>query len=187
MILARIVGTVVATRKDPRLVSNKLLVARPIDPQGKPEGHYLVAVDTAARGGSLAIDLDLRVHAPGHYQFFADVLAADGATPIGWITPHWTELAKGSSRVELSLFGKVLRDRGIPGPYVIANLRAVKRAGDVDEAAWWSDPRSFTTDRFALEDFSPEPWDGAERRDTIAALQASIAEQEAAERGAGQP
>lgn len=147
----------------------------------------LVAVDTAARGGSLAIDLDLRVHAPGHYQFFADVLAADGATPIGWITPHWTELAKGSSRVELSLFGKVLRDRGIPGPYVIANLRAVRRAGEVDEGAWWSDPRSFTTDRFALDDFSPEPWDGAERRDTIAALQASIAEQEAAERGAGQP
>ena len=36
MILARIVGTVVATRKDPRLVSNKLLVARPVDPRGKP-------------------------------------------------------------------------------------------------------------------------------------------------------
>ena len=32
MILAKIVGTVVATRKDERLVSNKLLVARPIDP-----------------------------------------------------------------------------------------------------------------------------------------------------------
>ena len=39
MILARIVGTVVATRKDPRLVSNKLLVARPIDPHGKAEGE----------------------------------------------------------------------------------------------------------------------------------------------------
>ena len=41
MILARIVGTVVATRKDPRLVSNKLLVARPMDPHGKAEGNYL--------------------------------------------------------------------------------------------------------------------------------------------------
>src|SRR5687767_1119301 len=46
MILARIVGTVVATRKDPRLVSSKLLVARPMDPHGKAEGNYLVAVDT---------------------------------------------------------------------------------------------------------------------------------------------
>jgi len=50
VLLAKIVGTVVATRKDPRLVSNKLLVARPIDPRGKTEGSYLVAVDTVDAG-----------------------------------------------------------------------------------------------------------------------------------------
>ena len=50
MLLAKIVGTVVATRKDPRLVSNKLLVARPVDPRGKPDGGYLVAVDTVDAG-----------------------------------------------------------------------------------------------------------------------------------------
>src|SRR3954464_13812940 len=50
MILAKVVGTVVATRKDERLVSNKLLVARPVDPRGKAEGAYLVAVDTVDAG-----------------------------------------------------------------------------------------------------------------------------------------
>jgi microcompartment protein CcmK/EutM len=50
MLLARIVGTVVATRKDPRLVSSKLLLARPVDPQGTLEGHHLVAVDTVDAG-----------------------------------------------------------------------------------------------------------------------------------------
>jgi len=50
MILAKIVGTVVATRKDERLVSSKLLIARPMDPRGKPEGSYLVAVDTVQAG-----------------------------------------------------------------------------------------------------------------------------------------
>jgi microcompartment protein CcmK/EutM len=50
MLLARIVGTVVATRKDPRLVSNKLLLARPVDPRGKAEGNYLIAVDTVDAG-----------------------------------------------------------------------------------------------------------------------------------------
>ena len=50
MLLARIVGTVVATRKDPRLVATKLLVAQPIDPHGKPEGASLVAVDTVDAG-----------------------------------------------------------------------------------------------------------------------------------------
>jgi len=50
MILAKIVGTVVATRKDERLVSNKLLIARPMDPDGKPEGLFVVAVDTVDAG-----------------------------------------------------------------------------------------------------------------------------------------
>ena len=50
MIVAKVVGTVVATRKDERLVSSKLLIARPMDPHGKPEGSYLVAVDTVDAG-----------------------------------------------------------------------------------------------------------------------------------------
>ena len=50
MVLGKVVGTVVATRKDPRLVSSKLLVVRPIDPRRKPEGNYLVAVDTVDAG-----------------------------------------------------------------------------------------------------------------------------------------
>ncbi len=50
MILAKIVGTVVATRKDPRLVSSKLLIARSMDPHGKSDGSYLVAVDTVDAG-----------------------------------------------------------------------------------------------------------------------------------------
>ena len=50
MLLAKIVGTVVATRKDARLESAKLLVARGMDPQGNPEGNYLVAIDTVDAG-----------------------------------------------------------------------------------------------------------------------------------------
>jgi microcompartment protein CcmK/EutM len=50
MLLGKIVGTVVATRKDPRLVSSKLLVVRPMDPRGKAEGNYLVAIDTVDAG-----------------------------------------------------------------------------------------------------------------------------------------
>jgi ethanolamine utilization protein EutN len=50
MLLARIVGTVVATRKDPRLVSHKLLLARAVDPHGTLEGSHLVAIDTVDAG-----------------------------------------------------------------------------------------------------------------------------------------
>lgn len=50
MLLAKIVGTVVATRKDERLVSTKLLLARPIDPADVAYGNHLVAVDTVDAG-----------------------------------------------------------------------------------------------------------------------------------------
>ena len=50
MILARVVGTVVATRKDEKLVGTKLLVVRAQDPHGNDEAALLVAVDTVDAG-----------------------------------------------------------------------------------------------------------------------------------------
>jgi ethanolamine utilization protein EutN len=50
MVLARIIGTVVATRKDPRLEGKKLLICRPLDPDGNSEKGYFVAVDTVHAG-----------------------------------------------------------------------------------------------------------------------------------------
>jgi microcompartment protein CcmK/EutM len=50
MILGRVVGTVVATRKDDRLMGAKLLVVRSVDPQGRDEAGYMVAVDTVDAG-----------------------------------------------------------------------------------------------------------------------------------------
>jgi len=50
MQLARVVGTVVATRKDPRLEGKKLLIVKIISPDGKEDGNYLVAVDTVDAG-----------------------------------------------------------------------------------------------------------------------------------------
>ena len=51
MLLARVVGNVVATRKDPRLEGRKLLVIQPVTPGGESKaGSYLIAVDTVGAG-----------------------------------------------------------------------------------------------------------------------------------------
>lgn len=50
MILARVVGTVVATRKDPRLEGFKLLILKPVSPDGKLDPNYVIAVDTVGAG-----------------------------------------------------------------------------------------------------------------------------------------
>ena len=50
MLLGRIIGTVVATRKDPRLEVKKLMICRLIDPDGQDEKGYVIAVDTVDGG-----------------------------------------------------------------------------------------------------------------------------------------
>jgi microcompartment protein CcmK/EutM len=51
MILARVVGTVVATRKDPRLEGQKLLIVQTVSPEGDVKANsYLIAVDTVGAG-----------------------------------------------------------------------------------------------------------------------------------------
>ena len=52
MILAKVVGTVVATHKDARLVGSKLLLVQPVLPDGEPRGAQLVAVDTVDAGAA---------------------------------------------------------------------------------------------------------------------------------------
>lgn len=61
MLLAKVIGTVVATRKDPRLEGRKLLIVAPLTPeeiekhgasaaQAAGKANYLVAVDTVDAG-----------------------------------------------------------------------------------------------------------------------------------------
>jgi microcompartment protein CcmK/EutM len=50
MQLARVIGDVVATRKDENLAGIKLLVVQPLTPDRKPSGRPLVAVDAVGAG-----------------------------------------------------------------------------------------------------------------------------------------
>ena len=50
MIIARILGSVVSTQKDPRLSGKKLLIVKPVNLDGTDQSGYLVAVDTVGAG-----------------------------------------------------------------------------------------------------------------------------------------
>jgi len=50
MIIARILGTVVSTQKDSRLVGKKLLIVRPLNLDGSDASGFTVAVDTVGAG-----------------------------------------------------------------------------------------------------------------------------------------
>ena len=56
MRLARVIGVVVATRKDPALDGAKLLLTQPVDRDGRPAGPSHLAVDSVGAGvGDLAL------------------------------------------------------------------------------------------------------------------------------------
>jgi ethanolamine utilization protein EutN len=50
MQLAKVIGDVVATRKDENLVGIKLLIVQPLTPDHQPVGKPLVAVDSVGAG-----------------------------------------------------------------------------------------------------------------------------------------
>lgn len=57
MILGKVSGTVVATRKDDKMQGMKLLVVRAIDPETGQLGGYVVAVDTVGAGAGETVIL----------------------------------------------------------------------------------------------------------------------------------
>ena len=57
MLIAKVIGTIVATRKHTRLVGSKIQIVQPLDRKGLvPKGDPLVAVDAVGAGvGELVI------------------------------------------------------------------------------------------------------------------------------------
>lgn len=50
MQFARVIGNVVCTRKDDKLVGTKLLIVQPVSLSGEPKGNQLIAVDAVGAG-----------------------------------------------------------------------------------------------------------------------------------------
>ncbi len=55
MQLGRVIGTVVCTMKDERLIGQKLLVVQPLDRNGRDHGKPLVALDSVGAGAGETI------------------------------------------------------------------------------------------------------------------------------------
>jgi len=91
MLLGKIVGTVVSTRKEPTLEGSKLLVVRGLDLDGKPTATLVVAVDAVGAGvgewvlyasGSSARQTELTKDRPVDATIMAivDTLEVEGKT-----------------------------------------------------------------------------------------------------------
>ena len=86
MFLARVVGTVVATHKDPGLVGMKLLVIQPIKNDGSASGKTLVAVDSV--GAGVTENVFYVRGREASVPFLPDEVPTDAA--IVGIVDHWS-------------------------------------------------------------------------------------------------
>jgi microcompartment protein CcmK/EutM len=85
VLLAKVMGTVVATRKEPGLTGVKLLLIQPLTPQRTPAGKPLVAVDSVGAGAAEEVFYVRGREAS--FPFLPDDVPADAA--IVGIIDHW--------------------------------------------------------------------------------------------------
>ena len=86
MQLARVIGNVVATRKDENLVGLTLLVLQPLTPEREPAGRPLVAVD--AVGAGVGEEVFFARGREASFPFYPNEPPVDAG--IVGIVDHWT-------------------------------------------------------------------------------------------------
>lgn len=86
MQIGRVIGDVVATRKDPAFHGVTLLVVQPLDAQREPQGRPLVAVDSVGAGVGEHVFFVRGKEAS--FPFHPTEVAADAG--IVGILDHWT-------------------------------------------------------------------------------------------------
>ena len=94
MQLAKVIGDVVATRKDASLVGLKLLIIQPLTPDRQPAGRPLVALDSVGAGAGEEVFFVRGREAS--FPFLPDEPPTD-ATIVG-IVDHWDVKATTTER-----------------------------------------------------------------------------------------
>src|SRR5690606_16713053 len=132
--------------------------------------HYTAARDVPARftgrlgepvaAGPLAVEAAAEVERPGTFIVDAN-LHAPGGRPLARAQKR-AELDRGIQRVPLRFYGKILRDAGVSGPYLIRQLRGYRFAPgerpDRQVMPVW--PGELSTGAHAASDFTGAPWSG---------------------------
>jgi hypothetical protein len=84
----------------------------------------IVEMSDRVSGGNLVLDLGVELDVSGFFRFDANLLGAAGQ-PVAFVA--WKgELAKGTHQIPLEVWGKVLRDAGVPGPYAVQQIRGYR-------------------------------------------------------------
>ncbi|MCB1303040.1 MAG: hypothetical protein KDK37_02125 [Leptospiraceae bacterium] len=147
--------------------------------------------------GSLEVRVPVTIKKPGYYQFDANLQQKDGKKEFVATSSWQGKLEAGSQDIPLVFFGKILKDRGIDGPYVVRDIRGRRNnsavtpdmvedsfrtgesvSGKQTEPLWeYIQPaEDHTTTNYRASDFSGNEWNSEEKQNRIEFLQKLVNE-----------
>ena len=149
-------------------------------------------INNSLDNGSLSVRVPITVNKAGYYQIDANLQEKEGKQRFVATSSWEGQLEKGNHTVELEFFGKVLKDRGIDGPYVVRDIRGrrnnspvtpdmVERSmrtgeeisGTHTEPLWeYVDPApNHETQAYRASEFSGQEWTSEEKNERIEFLE----------------
>lgn len=131
--------------------------------------------DEGVDEGSLRIDVGVAVDEPGFYRFDANLRSLDGS-PVAFAT-FKGELDRADLSFPLRFYGKVLRDAGRSGPFVLGELRGYRflDGEHPDRELLPRPPRGYVTGDVALETLTDEPHVSAHEQNMVQLMLEDVA------------
>ncbi len=135
----------------------------------------------AIRDGSLEVLLDVEVKHIAPTLVQAGLFDASGEHAIAIFDEYVRPTTTGTQQIVLRFFGKILRERGIDGPYRLRALHGHVRVPDaVPPEVFWSHPDEppIRTRHYKASDFASSDWSSPEKKAKIALYKNVIEELE---------
>lgn len=123
-------------------------------------GRFTGRVTDRLDHGDVAFDLGMDAKRPGTWAVTGRLYDAAGRGMA--VLTAAAELHGGTGTVTLRAFGKLLRDEGVPGPWVLRDVSAFL-VGD-EGAAIGPDGAQHRTRAYALTDLGNDPWSKIEKK-----------------------
>jgi hypothetical protein len=115
--------------------------------------------------GSLELGLDVELTAPAPVRLVATLFAADGTTPIAVFDDRYFPTKPGRQVIPVRVFGKVLHDRGVDGPYRLGSVHGYMYRRDAmpDQLVFdRADLPAMVTAAYPAARFSPDAYQSPE-------------------------
>lgn len=115
--------------------------------------------------GSLELGVDVELAAAAPVRLIATLFAPDGTTPLAVYDDRYFPTRAGRQVVPVRVFGKILRDRGVDGPYRLGAVHGyVFHDGQAPDQVFFDDAGApaLVTAAHRASDFSPAPYHGSD-------------------------